>query len=186
MQFLNFSLSIIIIWIDSKRFFINPADPKSNPAQADSNYKIYSSPSSWLSVVDAVTPANKVNGYKGLFAENILGFWARCRDKNGKVVAPYDSRTILGTNPLLPVPNPANPANPTNRLPASMEVSLAMIDSNTAVRIGSGEQGKIVSLTQSSANAAEFVSKLQNETTLLSFRAGIRAYSTTVYLENAK
>lgn len=70
------------------RFFVNPTD--------QDNYFILKSPTAWLTpdVFDKVTPANNQgpNAYAGLFAENVLGFWARCYDKDGKCLKDYDSR----------------------------------------------------------------------------------------------
>ncbi len=69
------------------RFFVNPTDPD--------NYLILKSPTAWLSsdIFNKVAPANsQSSGYAGLFAENVIGFWARGYDKDGKCLKNYDSR----------------------------------------------------------------------------------------------
>ena len=81
------------------RFFVNPSDT--------TNYAIIQKPDQWLvsdvqghpNILDRVAPANNQsgNGYAGLFAENVIGFWVRCYDQNGVVARIYDSRqkTVL-------------------------------------------------------------------------------------------
>jgi prepilin-type N-terminal cleavage/methylation domain-containing protein len=76
------------------RFFVNPSDT--------TNYAILQKPDEWLvsdllgrrDILERVAPANNLgtNGYAGLFAENVVGFWVRCYGKDGVAVASYDSR----------------------------------------------------------------------------------------------
>lgn len=82
------------------RFFVNPTDTV--------NYAIIQKPDQWLvsdtqgrtGILDRVAPADNqgTNGYAGLFAENVIGFWVRCYDQNGVVSKVYDSRAT-GTLP---------------------------------------------------------------------------------------
>jgi type II secretory pathway pseudopilin PulG len=72
------------------RFYVDPTD-------AD-NFLIYKKPTQWLSaaILETVAPATRASAYRGLFAENIIGFWVRCFDKDHNVILPrdtYDSRT---------------------------------------------------------------------------------------------
>lgn len=97
------------------RFFVNPTD--------SDNYLIYRQPTQWLSgsILDAVAPANRVNGnaYRGLFAENVVGFWVRCYDGNREIISPaeeYDSRV-------------------TKTLPRSVKIFLVLIDSASVPRL---------------------------------------------------
>jgi prepilin-type N-terminal cleavage/methylation domain-containing protein len=68
------------------RFFVNPTD--------QNHYLILTQPTAWLSsdILDHVAPATADSGYTGLFAENVIGFWARCYDKDGTCLKEYDSR----------------------------------------------------------------------------------------------
>jgi prepilin-type N-terminal cleavage/methylation domain-containing protein len=69
------------------RFFVNPTDPD--------NYLILKNPTAWLSsdIVNKVAPANNQgSAYAGLFAENVIGFWVRGYDKDGKCLKDFDSR----------------------------------------------------------------------------------------------
>jgi hypothetical protein len=93
------------------------------------------------SVLDVACPANAAGGYRGLFAENVIAFWARPLGANGAVLFNvgsdgFDSNTASGGN--------SAPA-----LPASVEISFIVIDSRTANRLAS------------SANVADLVGTLQ-------------------------
>ena len=70
------------------RFSVDPTD--------QDNYLILKTPATWLTgdILNKVAPANNqgTSNYAGLFAENVIGLWARCYDKNGTCLKDYDSR----------------------------------------------------------------------------------------------
>lgn len=179
------------------RFFVNPGD---------TNYLIYSSPTNWLSdsilnsaapgVKDTTTPANS---YKGWFADNVIGLWARCLDSRGNPVTnsalnsayanyAYDSRKgyryQVGTNVVIKSGGPS--IGTTNQilatLPASVEVALVILDSQAASRL---TQKPVY--TNSPPTATSFWTDINGFVSNLPapVRSGARIYSTRVTLKNA-
>lgn len=148
------------------RFFVNPGN---------SNYIIYSS-TNWITskVVQSVAPADKGNGYVGLFAENVIGFWVRCFKADGTEIASaqeiYDSRKN------------------TPGLPAIVEISLVLLDSHAAARMNSTLKAKLVGIVGNASvkNAGDCITAMLADATLKPISGGARAYSTSVYLENSK
>ncbi len=144
------------------RFFVNPGN---------ANYKIYNS-TSWITsdIVQSVAPADKDHGYVGLFAENVIGFWARCFKADGTEITTCDSRKN------------------TPGLPAMVEISLVLLDSHAAARMTDGFKTKLAGIvsTASVKNAGDCVAAMQADSTLKPISGGARAYSTSVYLENSK
>jgi hypothetical protein len=145
------------------RFFVNQGDP---------NYLINTN-ADWISekLLQDVAPADSASGYVGLFAENVIGFWARCLEVDGTEIAGanslYDSRV-------------------THKLPASVEISLVLIDSHSASRMTSTLQSQLIALNSSAVNAAEFLKQIQSDPSLASITPGARAYTTRVFLENSR
>lgn len=155
------------------RFFVNPTDTN--------NFQIYKS-RQWLneSIIDAVAPAHnrpdsstgEKAGYRGLLAENVVGFWARAARKgsDGKNLdKTWDSRK-----------------SETWGLPSYVEISFATLDDDSARRIGDAEQQAIESAVASADDAHDFLRQQQNLPTPPPYLAGLRAFSTIVYLENAR
>jgi hypothetical protein len=137
-----------------------------------SNYLVYSN-QSWVddALLARAAPADSAHGYLGLFAENVVGFWTRCLDKNGVQLAAadaqYDSRTM--TN-----------------LPASVEVSLVLLDERTAGLVNASLRAQLRDLVNSSTNAADCIAKIQGTADLGILAKGARSYTTRVFLENAR
>jgi len=106
------------------RFFVNPTDT--------TNYLVYSSPSNWLStaLLNSVAPSDRANNYRGLFLENVLGLWVQAApDPNISATAytnPYDS---------------SNPPTAGHPLPASVTISLVVLDAPSAIRFQNANAG---------------------------------------------
>lgn len=109
------------------RFFVNPSVTKKQTNQPDlilpdDNYLIVKTPGAWLNntILEKVAPAvaTGTDRYRGLFAENVVGFWVRCYDKDQKLIAPYDSRV-------------------TKTLPTTVKVFLVMVDNGTLSKLHS-------------------------------------------------
>ena len=152
------------------RFFVNPAKANGDP---NPEYRIVEYPSDWINpdLLASVTPADKVNNYAGLFSENVLGFWAKCVDEAGNDLGDFDSRSSLG------------------RLPAAVEVGIAVIDAHSAGRITPDLRDKLIGLSRDASlapNAPSFVQVIQTDPTFQSLRAGVQAFGTTISLLNSK
>ena len=145
------------------RFFVN---------QGGANYLIDTN-AAWVTdaLLQTVAPADSASGYVGLFAENVIGFWARCLQSDGTEIAAasaqYDSRV-------------------THALPASVEISLVLIDSPSASRMTATLQEHLVTLSGSAVNAADFLKKIQADPGLKSISPGARAYTSRIFLENSR
>jgi len=190
----------------------NPNNPRAllcrllvNPS--DTNYLIYSSPNAWLSdaILDSAAPGVKntgdpANSYKGWFADNVIGLWARSLDARGNPITnsalnaayvnyAYDSRKgyryQVGTNVI--IKSGFQSAGTTNQifatLPASVEVALVILDSRAASRL---TQKPVYTntwpptATSFWTDVNRFVSNLPT-----AVRSGSRIYSTRVALKNA-
>jgi prepilin-type N-terminal cleavage/methylation domain-containing protein len=139
---------------------------------SSSNYLIYSN-QAWVddTLLTQTAPADSASGYLGLFAENVVGFWTRCLDKNGVQSAPanglYDSR-VEGD------------------LPAAVEVSVVLLDERTATLVDASLQSQISAIVNSATNASDCVGQIQQAAGLAVIAKGARAYTTRVFLENAR
>ena len=122
------------------RFFVNPLDT--------SNYLIYSNPSSWTGndVLNSVAPADKSHQYRGLFLENVIGFWVQGRLNVGTTDTDYATACNNDSR--------ATAARPYDQLPGYVEMSLALLDSYTAGRVGDADVATIQGLYTSSASNA--------------------------------
>ena len=146
------------------RFFVNSKDA--------SNYTVYSE-NEWITDqrLENVAPATPASGYIGLFAENVIGFWALCLRSDGtietKAMDVYDSRTTL-------------------KLPSSIEVSLIQLDARIARRLTADIQSRLMDIVATSGNAQECLSTIQSDTALETVKSGARAYTTRVFLENSR
>jgi prepilin-type N-terminal cleavage/methylation domain-containing protein len=120
-------------WHDGRgslcRFFANPSDPASHlidqhPATTD-----------WVTdnLLDTVAPADKASHYAGLFLENVAGLWVEASARDG---TPYggDSRAAG------------------NVLPASVNISLVLLDNRIAERLR--EMPEVAAVSAASATAA--------------------------------
>jgi len=150
------------------RFFVNPTD---------ANYLIYKQPSSWLSgtILDAVAPGNNVGGnaYRGLFAENVIGFWARCYVPNTNTTDPTQTgKLILSTGPY--------DSRVKKALPRSVKISLVIVDSRALPKL------KAIPDYSTAGSAGEpdlqnFIANLPN-----GVRQACQSYSTEIFLQNAQ
>lgn len=163
-----------------------------NPGSSD--YQVYDSTriGSWMNagIANAATPTAE-NGWAGLFAENVLGFWVRCLDRNGAAIQQsdqvlYDSRvSYTSTVGGVPISYPA-PV-----LPFSVEVSIVAVDSRTASHIDSDVKSAIMALVAEpgTINAAAFVSALPERAAaqkkLVPILRGAVPHQIQVYMENA-
>lgn len=104
----------------------NPDRPKSRLCRvsidsADANFQIYRDPESWITdaILDAASPADKTQNYRGLLAENVIGLWITLEENDGGVLKPvgsFDSRV-------------------TGALPAAAQLSLAFLSPSAAKRL---------------------------------------------------
>jgi len=165
------------------RFFANYGEREASAITANPNFRLYSQPSDWLdaSVLQAVAPADAASGYRGLFAENVLGLWVATLDSAGAPVTasgqPFDSRTgyedsLLGTLPAC-------------ALPSAVEVSVALLDARSAARITPALQSALITHAAAAADAPEFVAAVQRDASLQAVRQGLRSHTARVALKNA-
>jgi len=169
------------------RFFVNPGKMVSGIATSDTNFLIYSKPTSWLSqgTIDAVAPADLPNMYQGLFAENVVGLWVQCMDSSGVPIT-KDAKGIDFTSNGFDSRRGYMDSGVPRQLPAVVNLSFAMLDSRSVKRINPDLQKAIATLVSSSSNAQSFVVSVQTQPAFQLIRAGVRSYQTTVYLQNSK
>jgi prepilin-type N-terminal cleavage/methylation domain-containing protein len=219
------------------RFFVNPDGSFPHSETPGSNYLIYNphvtipnnaSPEPWLlqagwlsdSVINAVAPGinsvGSAQAYQGLFAENVIGLWIRCRDFFGQPINSdfqgtslavsgggqyqygYDSRMGYSyrdpnSGNVLQTPGytninltASNNPQPLAALPPEVDVGVVIIDSQGAARITPAMMNNIDSVIATSSNAASFITNAGANGGLRSIYANLRSYQTEVYLENCK
>jgi len=162
------------------------------------NHKIYDELTTWVTgaILQAEAPADETSGYKGLFAENVIGFWVRCLDQQGKVIEQagvstggFDSRTeYIGQ--IRDVNGAWIPSNFTAPvLPDSVDISLVLLDSRAADQMTADLASAMQSAAQNTSNAAqpasEFIQIMQSNPAMKRLLPGLSAHSLRVYLENA-
>jgi hypothetical protein len=163
------------------RFFANPGEP---------GHRIYKSDSvnSWVSteLLTTETPATQATGYRGLFAENVVGFWARCLDAQGNAVTNsvntgFDSRQgYSGKDASGETVSYVAPV-----LPTSVEVSIVLLSSRAASKMTSQLQTSLIQLTRNSTDADDCMTRLQADlTTYRPILQGATTHKLRVYLEN--
>lgn len=151
------------------RFFVNPTE--------SSSYRIYTDRLNWLTddIINEVAPAhnrldlsqNQRAGWRGLLAEDVIGFWARWRDSSHKQVTTYDSRVTM-------------------ELPRVVEISIVQLDAMAANRVTPDLQGRLAALTRASSDANDFINRLRETPEFAALVPGARAMSASVRLENAR
>jgi prepilin-type N-terminal cleavage/methylation domain-containing protein len=174
------------------RFFVNPG----TNYIADANYLIDSNPNAWLgdAIINSVAPADNTNSdapYQGLFVENVLALWITCLDPAGNTISQgangtnaFDSRLgytytdVSGTSVALSG----------CALPAAIDVSFVLLDSNSANRITPPVRDAIMALSADSSirNANEFVMAALKNSSFKAIQTGLRPCMTRVYLQNSK
>lgn len=175
----------------------NPANPRAslcrflvNPDPNNPNYAVLQNPRDWVSraLVDAVAPADKNHDYRGLFAEDVVGLWIRCLSVNpdGSLKELAGAGGSFDSSQAYEYDDPMTGGTKEKHLPFAVEVSLVMLDSRSASRIGPEEMAAIKSLAASAPDAGGFVAQaLQNES-LRGISSGMHAFATTTYLVNSK
>jgi len=183
-------LGYFVRWNGNKpmlcRLFINPDN---------GNYQIYDEDKigSWMNegISNVATPTVQ-NGWIGLFAENVLGFWARCLDRNGQPITQsggaglFDSRASYSSNLDGETATYQAPV-----LPFSVEISIVMVDSRAASRFNANVKAAVMDLVQrpDTLNAATFIEALKTESSqdknLLPVLRSAVPYQIQIYLENS-
>lgn len=135
------------------RLFVNPSD---------SNYLIYSNPTTWVSdsLLASAAPGDKASQYQGLFLENVLGLWVAAYNADGSAYQ-GDSRSA------------------SNTLPALVRISLALIDANAAKRLQ--DPASIRNLCASAPTANDFVASLPPP-----LKKGVSVVENVVYLNQGR
>lgn len=197
------------------RFFANPSEPKKvlpgNPGGTDSapavtrneEFLIYhkTNPKEWINggQLDALAPGDNVSdhAYRGLFTENVVGFWAQCYGLDGKDLfatnRTFDSRTgYLCKFQTVDDKGIKQPEWTEQRfLPAKVRISFAQIDSQTAPKLDLvWDEVRKLSQTPKVTNADQFIEKLRevadSNPRIAALLPGLRVYSTDVHLRNAR
>jgi hypothetical protein len=163
-----------------------------NPGEAQ--HKVYET-LDWLSSekLQTLAPVDSTSGYRGLFAENVIGFWARCLDSTGNVIAQaggaqrgaFDSRKDYLDTSYNGEGETINITRKAPVLPSSVEISLLMLDSRAAASITPNTMGTLKSLVSTSDNAATCERQIQADPTLRSVMRGMTVQTLKVPLENA-
>jgi hypothetical protein len=149
------------------RFFVNPTDTI--------NHKIYDDRQNWINdeIIEEVAPADnrmlgdQRAGWRGLLAEDVIGFWARWEDESHQQVTAFDSRQTL-------------------ELPPVVEISIVQLDSTAAAGVTPSIQASLAILCRESADANAFVQRLREEPQFAALIPGTRSMSASVRLENAR
>ena len=125
-------------------------------------------------MIESVAPANnkpdtngELAGWRGLVADDVIGFWARWNDGAKKQVTTYDSRATMA-------------------LPKLVEISVVQLDAKTAGRVTSDQQKRIAELAGESTDANHFIQQFRELPEFQGLYAGARAMSASVRLENAR
>jgi hypothetical protein len=175
------------------RYFVNPSVKTDGVLQPNPLFQIYQNeaPDRWLSpaVVDAVVqPANELAGFKGLFAENVLGIWVRCYGLDGRELPrDFDSRTGYDCT----FASASGPVVEKRRLPATVSLSLAQVDSRHAFRVKEVASAlRALSQDSGTRDAAQFLKNLQlaakDRPDLSALLPSVRIYTTQIQLQNAR
>lgn len=178
------------------RFFVNPSVGSGSSVKPTAEFLIYdANPEKWLSdslLNDVVQPANKSQGYKGLLAENVIGFWTRPYGLDGVELSPgvgkrtFDSRVgYLSAFETTDTKGVKQQWKEQRYLPASVRVSLAQLDSRHAQRLDPIWE-TVRDLAKTSTDAADFLEKLRANPALAPLLPGVRIYATEVQLHNAR
>jgi uncharacterized protein (TIGR02599 family) len=166
------------------RMFVNPGAVQ---------HKVYDN-LTWLSedVLKELAPADQLTGYRGLFAENVIGFWARCLDSTGNVISQsggdrgtYDSRKDYVDTSFDAGGATVNITRRAPVLPASVEISLLMLDSRAASTITTATMARLKTMAAASDNATACERLIQADNTLRTIMRGMTAQTLKVPLENA-
>ena len=182
------------------RFFVNPSVGSGASTVPNPDFLIYDAdPKRWLSkvTIDKAAPARKLDGYKGMFAENVLGLWVQCyRLKpalNDTATPPalelpraFDSRIGYDLNSKLTT---GTGTKDMRYLPGSVRLSLAQLDSRSAARLDPAA-GAIKALAKKATDASDFLTQFgdqaKSSAPLRALLPGVRIYSTEIQILNAR
>ena len=170
---------------------------------ANPNFLIHTEPGNWINneLIEAIAPGIAMQDgavrYDGLFAENVAAIWFRCLDSQGKAFnRGFDSR--VGQEDSYQDPDTGK--KKWRRLPASVQVSFALLDPRAAARLNQSLQTTLSALAEQTADtiagagpydytvspAHEFVERAGGDPELRSIVPHLRPFTTTVHLSNSK
>jgi len=175
------------------RLFLNPGDAQ---------YNVYKTYAGWISDTllnaaakadNSPAPDGMPNAYRGLFADNVVAFWANCLDASGKVI---DGVAATDTNDMSKTFdsrfdytgfNTANTAQIFKApvLPHSVEVSFVLVDARTAVLFTPSIATSLKSLATSTTDANDYIGALSDDPSLKQIYQGATAHKLRIYLDNA-
>jgi hypothetical protein len=174
------------------RFFVNPsianAEPDLPPVP-NPLYLIYRQPL-WLNeaLIREVAPA-KAPAFRGLFAENVVGFWVRAFQPDGTELLTsgaktYDSR--VGYRFKV-----ANGTTQERFLPARVQISIAQVATAGAVHLETlGGKLQAIVRKEEVGNAGDFLAQLRDaadaDPAMARLLPGLRIHTTEVSLENSR
>ena len=177
------------------RYFVNPNDDA---------YDIYKNPEVWIddNAIEKVAPgdnrldsAGQLNAYRGLFADNVIAFWAQCYDAAGNIIdgtssnqgnlstnsfdsrKDYTGKDAQGESRTFTAPT----------LPHSVDVSFVLVDSRTASLFTVNTMNKLIALARDTRcnSAATYVDVLRADQSLKQVAQGATAHHLRIYLDNA-
>ncbi|MEZ0275496.1 MAG: type II secretion system protein J [Roseimicrobium sp.] len=162
------------------RVLLNPGEP---------NHRIYlpDHVDTWIAtdVLNTEAPADKASGYRGLFAENVIGFWAKCLDAKGNVVSNTANQGFNSRQNYTGLDGAGVSVTHTAPvLPTSVEVSILILSSRAASKVTTAMQGSLVQTIKAATDADDCVKQLQSNTLYRPIIQGATAHKIRVYLEN--
>ena len=175
------------------RLYIPPAIRNESGRVKNPDFLIYdANPDAWLDaelLARNVAPAEKASGYRGLFAENVPGFWVRCHGLDGQLL-PRDFDSRVGYDCQY---RPEGHLSYTEKrqLPATASISLAQVDSRHAHQLeqASAELQGILA-DPGVVDATTFLARVRaaadSSSTLAALLPGLRIYTTEINLLNAR
>jgi len=176
------------------RYFVNAGISGASGTTANPSFLIYSNPGAWLSgsgAISTIAPANQVNGYQGLFAEDVLGLWVQCLNTNGSQITQDANGNSLATTHSYSFDSRVGYMDPSSstvprHLPAAVNLGFAMIDDRSEKKVTSSLMNSILALVTTSTNASSFVSAAQANSIYRPIVPGLRSYQTTILLQNSR
>jgi len=189
------------------RVFINPcltSDPPVDPPMANPQHRVYKNAADWITtaVLDAEAPATDASGYRGLFADNVIGLFIRCFDAEGNRItqagtgAKFNSRIDYNGREKNAAGSWAPVVRYAPTLPDSVEISLVLLDTRAASRLSADTMSIIKAASASSDVLSEpagsgktpadgMIKTLQDNVAMRQIIPGMSSHSLRIYLENA-
>jgi prepilin-type N-terminal cleavage/methylation domain-containing protein len=175
------------------RLFIPPSVRQGGVILMNPDFNMYDAdPDAWLGqdlLARLVVPDSKAGGYRGLFAEHVLGLWVRCYGLDGQLLPrSYDSRQGYDCRF-----QPEGRLSYTEKryLPATVKVSVAQVDSSHAFELArAAAELRSVTGDPGVRDAASFLERVQVESAsssaLAALLPGLRIYTTEVQLLHSR